>query len=54
MKKYLLFVPLVGIIVPAYMDDWDDYVKKNPIKFNISLIIQMISFCFMFVIHKVF
>jgi hypothetical protein len=43
MNKYLLLVPIIGAFLPPYIDDWDKFVKENPILFSVSLIIQIVS-----------
>jgi hypothetical protein len=48
MKKYLLLVPILGVFIPPYIDEWDEFVKENPILFNVSFIVQILSCAFIF------
>ena len=50
MKKYLLLIPLFGIFVPSYLNDWNKTIKENLILITVSFIIHILSISFITII----
>jgi hypothetical protein len=43
MKRYLLLIPIFGIFLPPYFENWDEFVKDNNMLFNCSTFVHILS-----------